>query len=69
MLIRSLASWAGLGFSVMYGEVIEVTDEVGEARIEAGLAEAVDLEPAAPKGRKVNHTGATGDTGATGEPK
>lgn len=60
MLIKSLASWAGLGFSVNYGEVIEVTDEVGEARIEAGLAEEVDLKPTAPKGRKVN-------TG-TGEP-
>lgn len=55
MLIKSLASWAGADFSVDFGETIEVEDDVGEARIAAGVAEAVPESPPAVPTRKVTH--------------
>lgn len=39
MLIRNLASWAGLRFEVQPEEIVELDDEVALARIAAGLAE------------------------------
>ena len=42
MFIRSLTAWGGSTFSVQAGEELHVTDEIGAARIAAGLAEMVD---------------------------
>lgn len=45
MLVRNLVSWAGMDFSFVPGQEIDLPDEVAEARIAAGLVEAI--EPAA----------------------
>jgi predicted phage tail protein len=42
MKIVNLVSWAGENFSYIPGDVVEIDDEIGAARIEAGLASAVD---------------------------
>ena len=49
MLIRSLTAWCGVDFSVAHGEVLDVPDEIGEARIAANLAELADTMPAEPE--------------------
>lgn len=52
MLIKTLVSWAGEDMALKKGDLIEVDDAVGLARIEAGLAEAVEapapMTPPAP---------------------
>lgn len=42
MKVINLVSWAGLDFSYLPGQEIEVDDHVGLARIAAGLAAPVD---------------------------
>jgi len=44
MKVINLVSWAGLHFSYLPGQEIEVDDHVGEARIVAGLAAPVPPE-------------------------
>jgi hypothetical protein len=46
MRVINTDSWAGETFSYRPGEVIELPDEIAEARIEAGLARPVgEMEP------------------------
>jgi hypothetical protein len=45
MKVINLTSWAGLHFSYIPGQEIEVDDHVGEARIAAGHAKAVETPP------------------------
>ena len=42
MIIRNLVPWAGPRFAYEIGDSVEVSDEVGAARIAAGLAEDFD---------------------------
>ena len=47
MLVRNLVSWAGHDFSHMPGAIVDLPDDIAEARIIAGLAVlAPNLEPA-----------------------
>lgn len=41
MKIRNLHSWAGLDFSFAPDEIIDLPDDIAQARIDAGLAEVV----------------------------
>lgn len=45
MKVINLVSWAGLDFSYIPGQEIEVEDHVGEARIAAKLAAPVETPP------------------------
>jgi hypothetical protein len=47
--VKMKTSMAGNDFSLNYGEIIEVKNEVAEAWEEAGLAEIVEEEPTKPK--------------------
>lgn len=38
MLVINQVSWSGHHFSFAIGQVVDLTDEVGQARIDAGLA-------------------------------
>lgn len=47
MKVENLVSWAGLDFSYVGGEILDLDDEVAEARIAAGLARLPVVEPEA----------------------
>jgi hypothetical protein len=42
MKVVNLVPWAGLNFSYVPGDVIEMSEPTARARIDAGLAEAFD---------------------------
>jgi hypothetical protein len=44
MLVINLVAWAGLDFSYDHGAVIDLPDDVAQARIAAGMAEPVPVE-------------------------
>lgn len=46
MLVVNLPAWAGADFSHTPGDVIELPDDVAQARIDAGLAEPVPMTDA-----------------------
>ena len=48
MRVKNLPSWAGDDFSYAPGQIIDLDDVTAQARINAGLAEAVEEAPADP---------------------
>ncbi len=50
--IVNLTAWAGLDFSHLPGQVVEVDDDTAAARVEAGLATFVDPPAATSKSAK-----------------
>lgn len=52
MRVINLQAWAGGDFSHLPGDVIELQDEIAQARIEAGLAAPVDDAGEVPQTKK-----------------
>lgn len=48
MIVKNLVPWSGHRFSYTAGDLIDVPDDVAQARIEAGLAAPHDGEGNAP---------------------
>jgi hypothetical protein len=49
MRVRTTTPWSGHDFNLVPGDEIDLPDDVAQARINAGLAEAVETEAEAPE--------------------
>ena len=48
MIVKTLVAWGGHDFSYAHGEVIDLPDEIAQARIAEGLAEPWQPKPVSP---------------------